>query len=119
MSKQNDKALAIYNLMMEKDAFSQWLGIEPILMEEGHAIIKMVARKDMINGLGILHGGVAFAFADICFAFAANSYGRASVSLNASIAFSKSAKPRDVLIAEAVALSVSHKTANFDVNIYA
>jgi len=118
MSKSNNIPQVVYKKMMEKDYFSQWLGIEPILIAEGHAKIKMVVREEMLNGLAILHGGVAFAFADSCFAFAANSYGRGAVTLNANITFSKSAKPGDTLIAEAIALNLSHKTADFDVNIY-
>ena len=108
---------AVFQEMMEKDYCSQWLGIEPILIEEGHCKIKMVVRKEMLNGYGILHGGIAFTFADSAFAFASNSYGRLAVSINGSMNYAKSAKEGDTLIAEATALNVTHKTADFDVNV--
>lgn len=102
---------------MSKDYCSQWMGIEPILIEEGHCKIKMTVKKEMLNGYGILHGGIAFTFADSAFAFASNSYGRLAVSINGSMSYTKSARIGDVLIAEAKPLNVTHKTANFDVNV--
>ena len=117
MSKENQLAKAVYHKMMEKDYCSQWLGIEPLLIEEGHCKIKMTVRKEMLNGYGILHGGIAFTFADSAFAFASNSYGRLAVSINGSMNYAKSAKEGDTLIAEATALNVTHKTADFDVNV--
>lgn len=118
MSKEKTLAKLVFDKMMEKDYCSQWLQIEPILIEEGHCKIKMTVRKEMLNGYGILHGGIAFTFADSAFAFASNSYGRLAVSINGTMHYSKSAKEGDTLIAEAIALNVSHKTADFDVNVY-
>lgn len=101
--------------MMQKDYCSQWMGIVPKLVEEGHCIIRMKVRKEMLNGFGILHGGIAYAFADSAFAFASNSYGRMAVSINGHMNFMKSAKDGDIMLAEAKALNVNHKTADFDV----
>ena len=77
----------------------------------------MIVKKEMLNGHGILHGGIAFAFADSAFAFASNSYGRIAVSINGNISYAKSAKEGDLLIAEAKPLNITHKTADFDVNV--
>ncbi len=117
MSKSN-KASKVFQLMIERDFCSQWMGIEPLLLEEGHCKIKMTVRKEMLNGYGILHGGIAYAFADSAFAFASNSYGRIAVSINGSMTYSSSSKLGDVLIAEAIALNVTYKTADFDVNVF-
>lgn len=116
----NEDALAqqVYEKMMHTDYCSQWMNIEPITIKEGYCKVKMKVHKQMLNGLGILHGGIAYAFADSAFAFASNSYGRVSVSINGSMNFAKSAKLGDELIAEATALNLSHKTASFDVEIY-
>lgn len=117
MTNKNQLAKAVFQKMMEKDYCSQWMGIEPILIEEGHCKIKMTVKKDMLNGHGILHGGIAFTFADSAFAFASNSYGRLAVSINGNMIYSKSSKEGDTLIAEAKALNVTYKTADFDVNV--
>ncbi len=117
MSKQNQLARAVFQKMMSKDYCSQWMGQKALLIEEGHCKILMTVKQEMLNGYGILHGGIAFAFADSAFAFASNSYGRLSVSIQGSMNYAKSAKEGEELIAEAKALSVSHKTADFDVNV--
>ncbi len=122
MSKHKEEnkdklALAVYNKMMEQDYCSQWLNINPISIKEGYCKISMVVRKEMLNGYGILHGGIAFTFADSAFAFASNSYGRLAVSINGNIIYSKSAQEGELLFAEATALNVTHKTADFDVKV--
>lgn len=117
MQNKDSLATEVYNKMMEKDYCSQWLGIEPIFTKEGHCKIKMTVRKEMLNGHGIFHGGIAFTFADSAFAFASNSYGRVAVSINGNMIYSKSAKEGDVLFAEAIALNVTYKTADFDVHV--
>lgn len=117
MSESN-KATKVFQIMMERDHCSQWMGIKPLLLEEGHCKVTMTVRKEMLNGYGILHGGIAYAFADSAFAFASNSYGRIAVSINGSMTYSTPTRLGDVLIAEAIALNVTHKTAVFDVNVY-
>jgi len=113
----SNKSKEIFELMMAKDFFSQWMGIKLMSISEGHCQLKMIVKKEMLNGFGILHGGVTFAFADSAFAFASNSYGKVSVSLNASMTYSKSAKEGDLLIAEATKLTLGSRTGTFDVTI--
>jgi len=116
MDKQ-DKARSIFNKMMAKDHCSQWMGITAELLDEGHCIIKMTVKKEMLNGYGILHGGIAFAFADSAFAFASNSYGRIAVSINGSMTYAQPTTIGDVLLAEARALHTTYRTGEFEVLI--
>jgi acyl-CoA thioesterase len=67
--------------MMQHDLFSQWLGIEVMQVSEGYSKIKMTVREEMINGFGIVHGGIAFSLADSAFAFACNNRNVLSVAL--------------------------------------
>lgn len=69
------------------DLASQSLGIEIIDVAPGRVQIAMTVRSDMVNGYGMCHGGIVFAFADSAFAFACNSYGDAMVAAGASIEF--------------------------------
>ena len=71
-----NKAQKVYNSMMEKDYCTQWLGAKLIHLEEGKCTLTMKVKKEMLNGFGTLHGGMAFSLADSALAFAANSYGR-------------------------------------------
>lgn len=111
-------AFDVFKEMMSKDHCSQWMGIDLISIDEGYCKLSMTVKKEMLNGFGILHGGIAYAFADSAFAFASNSFGKLSVSINGSMSFHKSAHIDEILTAEAVALHVGKKTADFDVHIY-
>ena len=106
---------SVFNKMMETDYFSQWLGIELMEISEGKCVLEMTVRKEMLNGFGILHGGVTFAFADSAFAFASNSYNKLSVSLTASMTYAKPAKEGDIISATATELSLTNKTGTYDV----
>ena len=77
----------------------------------------MLVRAEMINGLGIVHGGIAFSFADSCFAFACNNRNILSVALDTSISFLKPVNVGDVLIAEATEMHNGRSTGLYHVTI--
>ena len=103
--------------MLKDDLFSQWLGIEVIEITEGYSKIKMTVRTEMINGLGIVHGGIAFSLADSAFAFACNNRNVLSVALDTSINFLKPVQVGDILIAEAKELHNGKSTGLYQVSI--
>jgi len=92
---------SIVSEILRKDLFSQWLGIEIVDIKEGYSKIKMTVRKEMMNGLGVVHGGIAFSLSDSAFAFACNNRNNLSLALDTSINFTKAIMPDDVLTAEA------------------
>jgi len=87
--------------MMDHDAFSQWMGIEVLEIKEGYSKIKMTIRKEMVNGFGIVHGGIPFSLAISAFAFACNNRNNLSVALDVTITFTKAVNIDDELTAEA------------------
>lgn len=103
--------------MFGKDLFSQWLGIELIDIKTNYCLIKMPVKPEMINGLGTVHGGVTFAFADSALAFSSNNTGEAAVALNCTINFTKAVRTNDVLTAESILLTDTRKTAVYDIVI--
>lgn len=103
--------------MMENDLFSQWLGISVIDIKEGYSKIKMTVRPEMINGFGIVHGGIAFSLADSAFAFACNNRNILSVALDTSINFIKPVHVGDVLTAEAKELHNGKSTGLYHISI--
>ena len=118
MNQQNDsKAAAVVAHMMQHDLFSQWLGIAVLAVAEGYSKIQMVVRPEMINGFGIVHGGVAFSLADSCFAFACNNRNVLSVALDTSINFTKPVHVGDVLTAEAKEIHNGKSTGLYQVTI--
>lgn len=58
--------------LMGRDPASDWLGIEVVHAEYGNVTMHMTVREEMLNGFGIAHGGMVFAFADTCFAWVCN-----------------------------------------------
>ncbi|MFT3909454.1 MAG: hydroxyphenylacetyl-CoA thioesterase PaaI [Ferruginibacter sp.] len=103
--------------MMEHDLFSQWLGIEVLDVKEGYSKIKMIVRKEMINGFGIVHGGIAFSLADSAFAFACNNRNVLSVALDTSINFTKPVHVGDILTAEAKELHNGKSTGLYHITV--
>ncbi len=107
----------IVNKMMETDAFSNWLGISIIELKEGYSKIKMTVRPEMLNGLGVVHGGIAFSLGDSAFAFACNSRNNLSLALDTSINFLKPVYINDVLIAEANEIHNGKSTGLYQIKI--
>jgi acyl-CoA thioesterase len=103
--------------MLQNDLFSQWLGISLIEINEGYCKIKMTVREEMINGFGIVHGGIAFSLADSAFAFACNNRNVLSVALDTSINFIKPVHVGDELIAEAKEIHNGKSTGLYQIEI--
>ncbi|KYP15415.1 hydroxyphenylacetyl-CoA thioesterase PaaI [Flavihumibacter sp. CACIAM 22H1] len=104
--------------LLKQDAFSQWLGIELLEIREGYSRIKMTVRKEMVNGFGIAHGGIAFSLADSAFAFACNNRNNLSVALDTSITFTKAVQVADVLTAEATEIHNGRSTGVYSISVY-
>jgi acyl-CoA thioesterase len=118
MNAEKDKlAAAVVDHMMEHDLFSQWLGIEVLNITEGYSKIRMTVREEMINGFGIVHGGIAFSLADSAFAFACNNRNNLSVALDTSINFTKPVHVGDILTAEAKELHNGKSTGLYHITI--
>jgi acyl-CoA thioesterase len=118
METQQDKtANQVVVHMMQHDLFSRWLGIEVKEIKEGYSKIQMIVRSEMINGFGIVHGGVAFSLADSAFAFACNNRNVLSVALDTAINFLKPVHPGDILTAEAKELHNGKSTGLYHVTI--
>ena len=107
----------IVNKMYDQDAFSQWLGIEIVDVSEGYCQLKMKVRKEMLNGFHIAHGGIAYSLADSALAFASNSHGRKSLSVETSISHMVSIKAGDMLTAMTKELSRSDKVGVYLITI--
>ena len=107
----------IVDAMYKNDAFSQWLGIEVVEVKDCYCELKMTVRKEMLNGFQIAHGGIAYSLADSALAFASNSHGRKSLSVETSISHTVSVKEGDVLTAITEELSLSDKIGVYLITI--
>ena len=103
--------------MFDKDAFSQWLGIEIIKVRDGYCKLKMTVRKEMLNGFHISHGGISYSLADTALAFASNTHGKKCISMETSISHTACIQEADILIATTKELSRTEKTGLYLITI--
>ncbi len=107
----------IVSKMYDSDWFSQWLGIERLEVKQGKCVLRMTIRKEMLNGFAIAHGGITYSLADSALAFASNSHGRMSVSVETSISHTESLKEGDVITATAEEMSLSNKVGVYHITV--
>lgn len=112
------QAAEIVNKMMQNDAFSQWLGIKILDVSEGYCKLQMTTKKEMLNGFGILHGGITYALADSTLAFASNSKGKKAVSIATEISHLKKVKENEVLTAVSKTISSGKQIAVYQIEIF-
>ncbi|MHA7261811.1 hydroxyphenylacetyl-CoA thioesterase PaaI [Arthrobacter sp. TMN-37] len=118
--------------ILAEDHASAWLGIELLEVGEGSARIAMTVRPEMLNGFGIAHGGMLFAFADSAFALACNPAspepgsasgmqppGTVTVASGADITFLSPARSGEVLTAVAERRASSGRSGLYDITITA
>ena len=110
-------AQKVVNKMMEKDYFSQWLGIEVLETGEGHCRLKMKVKKEMLNGFSIAHGGISYSLADSALAFASNGYAKMAVSIETSISHVQKVVEGDDLIAVARERSKTNRIGIYEVEV--
>jgi acyl-CoA thioesterase len=119
MSQPDDPGLAarVVALMMSKDAFSQWLGIEVLEARPRGSTVRMRVRTEMVNGFGVAHGGIVFSLADSALAFASNTHGRVTLAVENSISYPAPINVGDVLTAVAVEESGTNRLAFYRVTV--
>src|SRR5262245_9738889 len=116
-SEEQLLARRVVDAMMARDAFSQWLGIS-VLEVAPHAVtIRMTVREEMLNGFRVCHGGITFSLADSALAFASNTHGRVTMSIENSISYPVAIAAGDVLTARAEEESAGNRLAFYRVTV--
>lgn len=108
----------IIHLMMEKDAFSKWMNVEVLEINEGNCKLKAVVNPTMLNGFLITHGGISYSISDSALAFAANSRGYKCVSVETSISHVRPTKEGDELIAVATEKHRGRTIGIYEVQVF-
>lgn len=115
----DDLARACADTMWKEDDASKGLGMEIVEIGPGRATLAMTVRPEMVNGHRIAHGGFIFTLADSAFAYACNSHNDHTVAAQGNIAFLRSAKLGDRLVATAREVSRSGRSGIYDVRVTA
>ena len=107
----------VVRTMVAGDAFSRWLGIEVLEIAPRRSTCRLTVREEMVNGFGVTHGGIAFSLADSAFAFACNTHGTVTVSIENSITYPAAISVGDVLTAIAKEDAASGKLSYYSAEV--
>jgi acyl-CoA thioesterase len=114
---EQEVAERVVGEMMANDAFSQWLGVKVLTVQPHAATVTMTVRPEMVNGFGVSHGGIVYALADSALAFASNTHGRVTVSIENSITYPLPVQVGDELMADAEEESASNRLGYYRVTV--
>lgn len=103
--------------MIARDAFSRWLGLEVVTVRPRACTLRMRVRADMLNAFGVSHGGIVFSLADSALAFASNTHGHVTVSVDNTISYPVSVELNDELIAVAEEETAGTRLAFYRVTV--
>ena len=113
----NQLAARAAHSMWSTDLASQGLGMQIDEVTAGRAVMSMPVRADMVNGLGVAHGGFVFLLADSAFAFACNSRNQRTVAAGAEIHFLAAAHEGDVLTAISEEVHRAGRSGIYDTSV--
>ncbi|OPX87581.1 MAG: Acyl-coenzyme A thioesterase PaaI [Pelotomaculum sp. PtaB.Bin104] len=102
---------------LEQDALAQLLGIKINDIQAGYACATMEVRQELLNGVGLTHGGAIFSLVDVVFAAASNSHGPVALALNVNINFLKATKAGALLTATAREENLTRKTGIYRLEV--
>ncbi|MDQ6716970.1 MAG: hotdog fold thioesterase [Gemmatimonadota bacterium] len=103
--------------MVSRDGFSAWLGVEIVNVAPGSCTARLRVRSDMLNGFGMCHGGIPYSLADSALAFASNTHGTVTVSIENSISYPAPVTEGDILTAVAQEESAGNRIAFYRVKV--
>ncbi|MFZ5631352.1 MAG: PaaI family thioesterase [Bacillota bacterium] len=109
--------LDIGRARLAKDALARHLGIKLTEMKPGYAAATMKVTPELLNGVGVTHGGAIFSLADVVFAAASNSHGPVALALNVNIQFLKTTTVGAVLTATAREENLTRKTGLYRMEV--
>lgn len=107
----------VVGAMVASDAFSRWLGIEVVEIAPRRSTCRLTVREEMVNGFGFTHGGIAFSLADSALAFACNTHGMVTVSIENSITYPAPIAVGDVLTAVALQDAASGRLSYYSAEV--
>lgn len=103
--------------MISRDGFSAWLGLEILWVKPGGCAVRLRVRREMLNGFGMCHGGIPYSLADSALAFASNTHGTVTVSIENTISYPAPVSEGDILTAVAEEESAGNRIAFYRVTV--
>ncbi len=118
MSVQDmDATRAQLTTLLSRDNVAMGLGVTLEDAAPGLATVKMTVRQEHLNFMGWAHGGIIFSFADTAFGLASNSHDKASVGIDAHIAYLSGVREGDEIEATASEISRTRRKAVYRIDV--
>ncbi|NPV91207.1 MAG: hydroxyphenylacetyl-CoA thioesterase PaaI [Firmicutes bacterium] len=99
------------------DTLARLLGIEILEIAPGYARTSIRVKEDMLNAVGMTHGGTVFSLADLAFAASCNSHGIKAVALSMNINYLRPTFPGETLYATSVEDCVTSRTGVYRITV--
>ena len=100
------------------EPFARALGITLVDLDLGRSVVEMVYRPEMMNNIyARAHGGALFALIDEAFETAAQTHGIIAVALNVNVTYVRTPEAGETLHARAEEVSLTRKTATYEIKI--
>jgi acyl-CoA thioesterase len=113
----DEKLRQTFHSRVDKEPFATKFGLRLLEIGDGTSKVEMKFHPDMENLFGMAHGGALFALIDEAFETSANSHGTLAVALNMNVTFIASPQPGSTLTAEAREVSLTRKTASYNIEV--
>lgn len=102
---------------IQTDPYANLLGITIEKLEKGSALCSVTISEDMLNFVGLVHGGLVFSLADVAFSAASNSDHHPSIALDVSGSFLRTASVGDTITAEATLVHSTKRTGLYRMEV--
>src|ERR1700691_1726034 len=113
----DEEAAEILAAIAARNSVASDLGVELVEGRAGFARLAMTVLDRMVGGHGICQGGYIFTLADMTGAYACLSRGEQCLTQTAHITYVSPAQRGERLVAEAVELTRTRRSATYDVRI--
>ena len=113
----DEKLRQAFHSRVPQEPFASKFGLKLLDIDDGYSKVQMHFSPDMENLFGLAHGGALFALIDEAFETASNSHGTLAVALNMNLTYVASPNPGSILVAEAREVSLTRKTASYDIKV--
>ncbi|TFV61670.1 hotdog fold thioesterase [Geodermatophilus sp. DF01-2] len=111
----SDVAPALFS-RLAADPLAGLLGIVLEQVRPGYARAVMTVGPQLLNAVGMAHGGATMALLDVVHAAVSNSHGTVAVAQDVHTEFLAAGRPGDVLTAEGIEVHRSRRTAVYRID---
>lgn len=103
---------------VENEPFAKALQMTLRKLELGRSMVDMVYHPELMNNIyARAHGGALFALIDEAFETASQTHGTIAVALNVNVTYIRPPQAGETLMAQAREISLTRKTANYEIKV--